>query len=216
MSFKYYIETDWPTCEAFLRVLEYYNGIMFLTTNRPGVLDDAVKSRVHLSLHYDHLDEKQTVAIFKQHIQRLNKIEKQRNPDQNEQIVVLGKDIIQFAKDHFHANGGVGRWNGRQIRNAFLIASSLAHYQDEDEDADEDEDGLEEPSQRVQKQLGRQQFEIVAETTLLYDQYRQLVHSGKSEDVVASEREERANPYHSQMRPATPDRLKTASGKRIG
>lgn len=205
--------------QAFLRVLEYYNGIMFLTTNRPGVLDDAVKSRVHLNLYYEHLNEGQTVAIFKQHIQRLRDIEKQRNPDPSQQVVVLHKEIIQFARDHFnragksHQNRGLGRWNGRQIRNAFLIASSLAHYEDEDEEEDGENDDLEDTGHKVQKQLGRQQFEIVAESTLLYDQYREAVHSGKSEDHVAYEREERAVPSHPQDRPPTPDRLRTPSKK---
>lgn len=145
---------------------------MFLTTNRAGVLDEAVKSRVHLNLHYDHLTEDQTVAIFKQHIQRLRDIERQRNPDQNEQIMVLHKEIIQFAKDHYnqrdnnHGSGSnFGRWNGRQIRNAFLIASSLAHYDSEDEADEADKDDLAEPGRKKQKQLGRSQFELVAQTS---------------------------------------------------
>lgn len=195
---------------AFLRVLEYYNGIMFLTNNRAGVLDEAIKSRVHLNLYYDHLTEKQTVAIFRQHIQRLRSIEKQRNPDQDEQIMVLHKEILQFAEDHFnqHGNsqapgGNFGRWNGRQIRNAFLIASSLAHY-DSEEEVDDDNDELAEHGRKKQKQLGRSQFELVAETTLMYDQYRQSVHSGKSDDHVAYDREERQKP--SQPRPPTPVR----------
>lgn len=202
--------------QAFLRVLEYYNGIMFLTTNRAGVLDEAIKSRVHLNLYYDHLTEEQTVAIFKQHIQRLRNIEKQRNPDQNEQIMVLHKEIIQFARDHYNQSGSnnspgnnFGRWNGRQIRNAFLIASSLAHYDSEDEGDEEDKDDLAEHGRKKQKQLGRSQFEIVAKTTLMYDQYRQSVHSGKSDDHVAFDREERA--MLSQPRSPTPDRLKKTS-----
>ncbi|KAK2604196.1 hypothetical protein N8I77_007144 [Diaporthe amygdali] len=199
---------------AFLRVLEYYNGIIFLTTNRAGVLDEAIKSRVHLNLHYGHLDEEQTVAIFKQHILRLRDIEKQRNTDKSEQIVVLHQEIIQFARDHFnkrdnkHGPGSnFGRWNGRQIRNAFFIASSLAHYDNADEGNDKTNDELADRSVKVQKQLGRKHFELVAETTLLYDQFREAVHSGKSDDHVALEREERASP--SQNRARTPDRFKT-------
>lgn len=202
---------------AFLRVLEYYNGIMFLTTNRAGVLDEAIKSRVHLNLYYDHLTEDQTVNIFKQHIQRLRNIERQRNPDPNEQIMVLHKEILQFARDHFnqrsnsHGPGSnFGRWNGRQIRNAFLIASSLAHYDSEEEEGDEDKDELAEHGRKKQKQLGRNQFELVAQTTLMYDQYRQSVHSGKSDDHVAFEREERAM-SSSQPRSTTPVRMKSAS-----
>jgi hypothetical protein len=37
---------------VFLRVLEYYSGILFLTTNRVGIMDEAFKSRIHVSLYY--------------------------------------------------------------------------------------------------------------------------------------------------------------------
>lgn len=40
----------------FLRLLDYYEGILFLTTNRPEVLDHAVRSRVMLKLEYPDLD----------------------------------------------------------------------------------------------------------------------------------------------------------------
>lgn len=189
---------------------------MFLTTNRAGVLDEGIKSRVHLNLYYDHLNEEQTEEIFKQNIHRLRDIERQRNPDQNEQVLVLHKEILDFAKEHFNQHSGghgsgnsSGRWNGRQIRNAFLIASSLAHYDSEDDGGDEDIDELAEVGRKKQKQLGRGQFELVAQTTLLYDQFRESVHSGKSDDHVAFEREERAmSPQH---RPPTPVRMKNIS-----
>ncbi|KAF2800360.1 P-loop containing nucleoside triphosphate hydrolase protein, partial [Melanomma pulvis-pyrius CBS 109.77] len=37
---------------VFLRALEYYTGVLFLTTNRVGTLDEAFRSRIHLSLLY--------------------------------------------------------------------------------------------------------------------------------------------------------------------
>ncbi len=40
----------------FLRLLDYYRGLLFLTTNRPEVLDEAVMSRVMLRLEYPELD----------------------------------------------------------------------------------------------------------------------------------------------------------------
>jgi hypothetical protein len=40
---------------VFLRVLEYYEGIIFLTTNRVGVFDTAFKSRIHLAIRYPAL-----------------------------------------------------------------------------------------------------------------------------------------------------------------
>ncbi|EOD43698.1 ATPase AAA+ type core [Neofusicoccum parvum] len=40
----------------FLRLLEYYEGILFLTTNRVENIDAAFESRIHLSLQYEDLD----------------------------------------------------------------------------------------------------------------------------------------------------------------
>ncbi len=40
---------------VFLRKLEYYEGIMFLTTNRVSQFDEAILSRTHLMLRYDDL-----------------------------------------------------------------------------------------------------------------------------------------------------------------
>lgn len=40
---------------TFLRVLEYYEGIMFLTTNRVNTFDAAFESRIHISLNYKAL-----------------------------------------------------------------------------------------------------------------------------------------------------------------
>lgn len=48
---------------AFLRVLEYYSGILFLTTNRVGNLDGAFNSRLHVSLYCPPLGQNQTRLI---------------------------------------------------------------------------------------------------------------------------------------------------------
>jgi SpoVK/Ycf46/Vps4 family AAA+-type ATPase len=40
---------------VFLRKLEYYQGIMLLTTNRVRDFDDAIRSRIHLALRYGPL-----------------------------------------------------------------------------------------------------------------------------------------------------------------
>ena len=58
-------------------MLEYYNGILFLTTNRVGTLDEAFKSRIHMSLYYEPLGMKQTREIFKMNIEKLKEIENQ-------------------------------------------------------------------------------------------------------------------------------------------
>jgi hypothetical protein len=49
----------------FLRLLDYYQGILFLTTNRCDVLDHAVLSRVMLKLAYPDLDVNARRVIWK-------------------------------------------------------------------------------------------------------------------------------------------------------
>lgn len=115
---------------VFLRVLEYYNGLLFLTTNRVGTIDEAFKSRIHMSLYYPPLDKTQTREIFRLNIAKLREIEAQRHAITGEPtLVVKDSEIIDFAGKHFEENArSTGCWNGRQIRNAFQIASSLAHH----------------------------------------------------------------------------------------
>jgi len=42
----------------FLRLLDYYEGILFLTSNRPEVIDEAILSRVMLRLTYPGLERR--------------------------------------------------------------------------------------------------------------------------------------------------------------
>lgn len=56
----------------FLRVLEYYEGIMFLTTNRVQTFDAAFQSRIHISLEYPELDKPARKAIWRNFLDRHN------------------------------------------------------------------------------------------------------------------------------------------------
>lgn len=42
---------------VFLRMMEYYTGLLFLTTNRVGSFDEAFKSRIHISLYCKCFDK---------------------------------------------------------------------------------------------------------------------------------------------------------------
>ncbi|KAI9666519.1 MAG: hypothetical protein M1821_004455 [Bathelium mastoideum] len=155
---------------VFLRILEWYHGVLFLTTNRPGILDEAVKSRVRLSLRYDYLSHTRMENIFQINIDRLRKVEGQRSLAAKERNTTYRKlnidddSVPRFAQEHYDQNtNDIGRWNGRQIRNAFLIASSLAHF-----DGDK-------KSPEVQKQLNSTHFLEVERTSKLFDEYRQSV-----------------------------------------
>lgn len=119
---------------VFLRVLEYYSGILFLTTNRVGALDEAFRSRLHISLYYEPLRRQQTLDIFQVNIDKLKAIEEEKalqfkDKETKEPVLEIdARSILDYAARYFDTNPPSVRWNGRQIRNAFQIASSLASY----------------------------------------------------------------------------------------
>lgn len=57
---------------VFLRVVEYYEGIMFLTTNRESTIDPAFQSRINISLEYPELDRNCRKSIWETFLRRHN------------------------------------------------------------------------------------------------------------------------------------------------
>ena len=101
---------------VLLRVLEYYDGILILTTNRIRTFDIAVQSRVNFAITYKNLDDKQKRNIYVSFIDQLT--------DDN------CKDKQQLRKwldeeDNVEASP-FKRLNGRQIRNVLFSAASVA------------------------------------------------------------------------------------------
>ncbi|CAM1511017.1 Fc.00g085300.m01.CDS01 [Cosmosporella sp. VM-42] len=95
----------------FLRQLEYFQGILFLTTNRVETFDEAFQSRIHIALRYDNLDAKAKRTIFKMFLDKvraLGKIEVQ--PLTENDLVALSKQDL----------------NGREIKNVVGSAQDLA------------------------------------------------------------------------------------------
>ncbi|KAK1470340.1 hypothetical protein CCUS01_06442 [Colletotrichum cuscutae] len=106
----------------FLRALEYYSGVLFLTTNRVGTIDEAFRSRIHISLLYPILTEVQTIKIWEGQLARA----KQRDPT----LIVKTEDVLSYARNLYKQQmekRKVG-WNGRQIRNAMQTAVALAEH----------------------------------------------------------------------------------------
>ncbi|KAI0448307.1 P-loop containing nucleoside triphosphate hydrolase protein [Xylaria acuta] len=110
---------------GFLRALEFYDGILFLTTNRVGSFDDAFISRVHVQLYYPDFDDDQRRQIWQTFI---DKLAKERGDYMR--LHVDAKDYIRGSEMR------ALELNGREIRNAFQTAVSLAEY-----DAEKGEDG---------------------------------------------------------------------------
>lgn len=95
---------------VFLRMLEYYEGILFLTTNRLSTMDPAFQSRIHIAIKFTPLKTNVRRAIWKAFIQRL---------DESESI---GQDELLDNIDTLSEL----ELNGREIRNVLTIAQSLA------------------------------------------------------------------------------------------
>ncbi|KAI1077949.1 hypothetical protein F5B20DRAFT_248399 [Whalleya microplaca] len=95
----------------FLRQLEYFQGILFLTTNRVQTFDDAFQSRIHIALRYDDLDAKAKRAIFQIFVERAR--------------AVAGIDLMPFGEDDY-AELARHNLNGRQIKNTVGTAQALA------------------------------------------------------------------------------------------
>ena len=105
--------------------------MLFLTTNRIGKLDPAVASRLHLILHYKRLGKAEILNIFRTNIKLLKEAEEQQAKFSGQpKLCIVEDDVLQFAEAHCAKYPKMkGAWNGRQIRNAFLVASSLARYE---------------------------------------------------------------------------------------
>lgn len=106
--------------------MEYYSGVLFLTTNRVGDFDEAFTSRIHVSLYYPELDDKKTVEVFKINMGMIE----DRFRAKGRQIDIDKDGIQKFASQHFRDHPDA-RWNGRQIRNACQTALALAEFENE-------------------------------------------------------------------------------------
>lgn len=168
--------------------MEYYGGILFLTTNRIGKIDQAISSRLHLILHYKRLRQPEIENVFRINIDRLQKLEEQQAKVSGlRPLVVVQSDLLQFAADHCSKHpDGKGAWNGRQIRNAFLIAAGIARDEAEQQQAD------------FQPQLRYSHFKQVEKLFEEYIQFRLRV-IGKDDAQQALLNEERDDDFESEQ-----------------
>ncbi|KLO90821.1 TOB3 (member of AAA-ATPase family) [Fusarium fujikuroi] len=110
---------------AFLRRMEYFKGLLFLTTNRVGQIDDAFISRVHVAIGYQALDEETRRKVWSGFFRKLVRER-------------AGKvQIAPDAKKWVLETAGETNLNGRDIRNALQTAITLAEFESE-EDPDYD------------------------------------------------------------------------------
>lgn len=93
----------------FLRLLEYYEGMMFLTTNRVSAIDSAFESRIDVSIHYPDLTAELRFQIWVKFVFRGGQIRSGVNLNEG--------DLRSLAQLNL---------NGRQIKSAVKTAHLLA------------------------------------------------------------------------------------------
>lgn len=109
--------------------MEYFQGLLFLTTNRVGQIDDAFISRVHIAIGYGALSPESRAKIWQGFFRKLAKERAGR--------IQITPKAKQWVLDK--AASGEAQLNGRDIRNALQTAITLAEAEyNEDEDFDPD------------------------------------------------------------------------------
>ncbi|KAF2823357.1 P-loop containing nucleoside triphosphate hydrolase protein [Ophiobolus disseminans] len=94
---------------VFLRRLEYFQGVLIMTTNRKRTIDSAFDSRIHFKLHYTDLPAESRAAIWKNCLASV--------PKEISKAEIQDADLAQLARL---------KLNGRQIKNAMACATSIA------------------------------------------------------------------------------------------
>jgi hypothetical protein len=130
-----------------------------------GTFDEAFKSRIQLSLHYNNLGQQERLKIWKnflQHLEDFQKSVKEESTCQSQiearighgfDIPSLEKRLTELSKENL---------NGREIRNALSTARQLAMFRNEP--------------------LAYKHLRDVMEETKKFDAYLKEVNRGASED----------------------------------
>ncbi|TDZ16895.1 ATPase family AAA domain-containing protein 3 [Colletotrichum orbiculare MAFF 240422] len=143
---------------VFLRVLEYYDGILTLTTNRVGTFDEAFKSRIQLNLRYTNLDRDQRLQIWTNFVKRLEEMEmsSQRiSGSYGINAAEIRASLSALAEENL---------NGREIRNILSTARQLSSYEE--------------------KPLGYGHLQTVIHEANKFEGYLKQVHHGFSHDEM--------------------------------
>ncbi|KAL3960026.1 hypothetical protein ACCO45_005143 [Purpureocillium lilacinum] len=105
----------------FLRTLEYYSGILFMTTNRVRTFDDAFKSRIHVPLKYGELPAESRAKIWRNFLSGVGGTNCSANGQD-------GASVYDSIGDSGIAALAEAPLNGRQIKNVVRTAKSLASH----------------------------------------------------------------------------------------
>lgn len=91
---------------VFLRLTEYYQGILFLTTNRVETFDEAFQSRIHMGIRYDQLQPKARRKIWQHHVGKVEKMSEKAEGQECKMKPFTEADFDELSKRNM---------NGRQV-----------------------------------------------------------------------------------------------------
>lgn len=156
----------------FLRVLEYYDGILILTSNRVGIFDEAFRSRIQLTLRYENLSQEKRHKIWENFIRRLEKFESSKNAAASSLAQLTSGFGFDFKDIRSHLSElAKPKLNGRDIRNAISTARQLATYKSEP--------------------LAYKHLERVIKEASKFDEYVTNLNRGFTSDEILNDRGER-------------------------
>jgi hypothetical protein len=116
---------------AFLRRAEYFKGLLFLTTNRVGHIDDAFISRIQMSIRYTSLSPNQQAQLWEKFFDKLrgdqSEFAIQKRAKRHGTKIKVSEDDKEEVIAAFR-KGKYPSMNGRDIRNALQTAITLAEY----------------------------------------------------------------------------------------
>lgn len=89
---------------SFLQAVEYYDGVLFLTTNRIGTFDEAFLSRIN-ALYYGDFSDADRQRVWNNYFDKLEREREDIYVPESTKDYVTNKDVKAL------------KWNGREIRN---------------------------------------------------------------------------------------------------
>jgi hypothetical protein len=121
-----YHDTHNRLVTVFLRKLEYYQGILFLTSNRGIQFDDAIISRIHLIIKYKDLSRKFRRDLWSTFLARARTVQgpamtEERDLQRLERLELNGREVGSRALCTYRLLTQMD-----QIKNIAAIAHALA------------------------------------------------------------------------------------------
>lgn len=114
------ISKSWTDAvSSFCRALDNFRGTLILTARNADFANQELLSRIHISLHFPTFDQDSTMQVWQKNIDRI------RTNCLADVSNEVEKAILAFAKSEYVKGR---RWDGRQIRNCFQTAISLAQH----------------------------------------------------------------------------------------